>query len=353
MHEMDSEMSAEMKHMDCQDIGALLSALVDDQVDAATRHRAERHLAGCASCRARLDQAERLDAALSEQNGTMHGGGAALPAGFEAAVLERARADQRNWRQTMMTWTGWVAAAACLMLAIMIWAFDRNMWINQNAPMAMGDGLPADTAPPDADQSASEPIVRTAGYQRRSWTFDGELPGELLPEFSAARKSDDETTLQPTLGDPAEGLLDPAFEQSRSVDHEPAAAGEAGEISRAAAALNDGNSNLTRDDAQTLHSVSLLLELLESADQSSFAEIERIRQIVEYDNLLTRLQSLRDRLRPEDRPVVLAAEGLLLRIARGPVTQEDVHVLGTDAAKLELASRLQAISTRRYSSHSL
>ena len=45
--------------MDCTDIKAMLSGLVDDELDAPTRHQAERHLANCKACRSLVSEAER------------------------------------------------------------------------------------------------------------------------------------------------------------------------------------------------------------------------------------------------------------------------------------------------------
>ena len=47
--------------MDCTDIKSLLSALLDDHLDAPTLHRAERHLSACLSCRNFVGDAERND----------------------------------------------------------------------------------------------------------------------------------------------------------------------------------------------------------------------------------------------------------------------------------------------------
>ena len=47
--------------LDCTDIQAMLSALVDGELDADRRHGAERHLAGCQACRTLLSEAEGLE----------------------------------------------------------------------------------------------------------------------------------------------------------------------------------------------------------------------------------------------------------------------------------------------------
>ena len=80
--------------LDCTDIKAMLSALIDDEADDADRYRAERHLAGCRECRELVSEAERNDAlvATAVAGDDLPGG---IPAGFEAAVLTRATSVDR------------------------------------------------------------------------------------------------------------------------------------------------------------------------------------------------------------------------------------------------------------------
>ena len=60
--------------MDCTDVKALLSGLVDDEVDGDVRHAAERHIAGCAGCRTLLDEAEALDALIRAETESLEPG---------------------------------------------------------------------------------------------------------------------------------------------------------------------------------------------------------------------------------------------------------------------------------------
>ena len=59
-----------MKTMDCTDIRAMLSGLLDDQVAAETRYLAERHLAECPACRELLSEAERNEALIAAEVAT-------------------------------------------------------------------------------------------------------------------------------------------------------------------------------------------------------------------------------------------------------------------------------------------
>jgi hypothetical protein len=117
-----------MRTSDCTDIKVLLSALVDDQIDAEGRYAAERHLAECEACRRLMEQAESLDALVSADIRRLVDP-RGLPAEFERQVLARtvrAQEPQPYLRQ-WTTWTGWLAAAAALALAVAIWIADRRV----------------------------------------------------------------------------------------------------------------------------------------------------------------------------------------------------------------------------------
>ena len=103
---------------------------------------------------------------------------------------------------------------------------------------------------------------------------------------------------------------------------------------------------LSRDDSETLDDVSRLMMMLAQAPDQSFVEVERIRRIAEYDRLLPRLARLRANLAPQDRTAVFAAESVLYRIVRGPLSMEDVQIMRDDVSRLELARRLEAIGNR-------
>ena len=76
-----------MRSMDCTDIKVLLSGLIDDELDAQTRHLAERHLAECTDCRNIMNEAEALTGFIALE--AEEGGAGALPEGFAGAVLSR------------------------------------------------------------------------------------------------------------------------------------------------------------------------------------------------------------------------------------------------------------------------
>lgn len=272
-----------MTELDCKDIQAMLSGIVDGELDAATQHMADRHLAGCKSCRGLVDDAEALNALLvmeAQRNLAPVG----LPAGFENAVLRQtvfAEAYQfagRKWT----SWMGWMAAAACLGLAVSLWFVSPRAL--QPSPVAARGSSP--------DTSA----LRTGVYltSGRSWTYDGSLTPDAITV---------------------------AFTRPSVLP-------------------------ISRDDADALYAASNLLSMMQRADHESFADVERIRQIAEYDELLDRLAQSRERLNDADRVTVMAAEGVLLRVVNGPVSLDDLRTLSRTVGSMNLAAQVEAISAR-------
>lgn len=269
--------------MDCTDVKALLSALIDDEVDGTTRHRAERHLVQCDACRSLITEAESIDELVVADALALEPG--ELPVGFEGAVLGRTIYDRtrRPFAERWTTWLGWLAAAAAIALATTIWMIDR--------------------------------------------------PGRV--EHAATTGGTETTLLAPVVYGPAPALKASLFKDDRR-----------SRGSGAGAALTPILPGVSAEDGDTLFAASSVLELLAAADLEGFADVERIRRIVEYDDLLPRLASARERIPHADRPVVLATESILTRIVRGPLSTEDLQNLRETALRLELGSMTAQMSDR-------
>jgi predicted anti-sigma-YlaC factor YlaD len=293
-----------MTNFDCKDIKAILSGMVDGEVDTATRHMAERHLADCKACRELLNEAERVNemVALEAQRLLWPVG---LPAGFEEAVLSRtAYAEAYNFAGRRWTsWLGWVAAAASLLLALSIWMLDRRELVPAQPLQALNQ------------PRLSSSSMANASYLR-SWTSEAALPAEGFERAVLTSGTLDEATQRDI--DEQLALVQPAMYRPRSA--------------------------LSRDDADTLYSASTLLEMLAQADLTSFADVERIRRIAEYDNMLARLAEVRGHVSLADRPLVIAAESVLLRIVNGPLDSSDLEMLNDTVSRLDLATELEDIS---------
>lgn len=276
--------------MDCTDIKAVLSGLVDDEVDRESRHQAERHLATCQACRSLVNEAEGLNALIATHAQMLTPPGVGLPEGFEASVLSRTvyaqglRVDRRRWTN----WTGWLAAAAVLGLSAMIFVLD------QRAGNRIGD--------PNQTQMSATGSPYLTGAQNRSMTFDGDVTASLASHIKAT--SGASTVLR-------DAMLRPT---------------------------------ISRDDAETLYATSQLMDMLEQADLSTFADVDRIRRVAEYDDILPRLAEARSNVAESDRPALLAAESLLIRIVRGPVDMDDLRLMRDTVAKLDLSQQLGSLS---------
>lgn len=330
-----------MRSMDCTDIKVLLSGLIDDELDAETRHLAERHIAECRACRDMVDEAEALHQLVTaEAEADIEPD--RLPEGFAGAVLSRTIYDAHPRRPPLagwMNWLGWMAAAACLVLAITIWALDRRPLTGR-----MGNGpAPVAAAPPATQPSVIQTVYTTPG---RSWTFEGELPPEAL-----APPVVDDADSQPNAG--IEGTEPDAAAAGGPVEAAEPAVDAIAAISErspkgdiAAESPAAPPASISRADAETLDAAALLLRMLLVGDDRSFAEIESIRRVAEYDELPARLAAARDRLAPTDRPAVFAAESILWRIVHGPLSLDDVQDLRRTVAESDLATRLETMSRR-------
>jgi hypothetical protein len=317
-----------MRPMDCTDIKVLLSGLIDDELDAETRHLAERHIAECRACRDLVDEAEaahQLLASEAEMNLAPDG----LPAGFAGAVLSRTVYDEDHRRGPLtgwVNWLGWMAAAACLVLAITIWALDHRPLTRQ-----MNGPSPVAAAPPATQPTVIPIVYNTPG---RSWVSEGEYsPGALEPAAEAA--TPDEA--------PADAIDDRGAPDA-AAPAEPATTGR--NVPAAPPQALRPSVAITRADAETLDATALLLEMLLKGDDRSFADVESIRRIIEYDELLAHLAATRDRLEPEVRAALFAAESILWRIVHGPLSLEDVQELRRTVAESGLPGQLKAISRR-------
>jgi hypothetical protein len=289
-------------NLDCTDIKVILSALVDDEVEAADRYRAERHLADCKTCRELVSDVERNDALVAAAvAGTLPGG---LPAGFEATVLRRAtRGDRPESARRWTAWLGWIAAAAVLLLGAALWWLDRP-------PTMTG---PVASHVPSARSTWIRPVVNEVAQ------YPADLPTRSAPKMSAPVSS------------PVSAAR-PRRPKSPAPPRAPA---------------------LTRDDAEALEGVSLLLAMLRQSDEDGFARVERARAVIEYDELLPRLSAARAHLAAEDRPPVLAAESMLYRVAHGPLSLADVREMRQTISRLELPQQIDAISGRQPGAASL
>lgn len=316
---MTESTSNEMKPMDCNDIKAVLSGLIDDEVDVATRHRAERHLVECAPCRKLVDKAETTEVILAAQI-DLAGPGDELPSGFVGGVLSQTVfADRRaSIFQRTTAWSGWVAAAAALGLAATIYLMDRPSGL---------DRLPAYV---EASSRGGVDVQRTGGLHR-SWV----LPATEVASHRTTVVDDDDADV--------EGFRDALVMTGKRGFAAPAVA----EATPGPAVVPlTRKAMLSREDAEVMSAASLALQILLDADERSFGDVERVRRIAEYDQLVERLIAARETLDATDRATVMATVSVLTRVVRGPVNQADLAEIKWDVRSLELPRQLDEMGRR-------
>lgn len=302
---------------DCTDIKALLSALVDDELTAEKRHRAERHLTECDDCRVLLTEAERCDGLLAA---AVADGPADLSEGFEEAVLRRTVRAGRT-PGALRSWLGWFAAAATFVGAVTMWIIDGGS-----------------RAPAELSGEVVHAVYPTGG-EIRSWALD-EPRGDGV-----------KANVWPTLV-----INEVAVYPPNDAVYRPRVTSDPTTVNALAVLPRDRDPRprvLSRETAETFESASMLLTMVEQGDDESFANVEQVRRIAEYDDILGRLADARAQLPPKQRTVIRAAESMLLRIVRGPLSLEDVREMRHDIARLDLPEQIDALSARQPSASSL
>jgi hypothetical protein len=270
--------------MDCTDVKVLLSGLIDDEVDAEARHAAERHLVECAACRALLGEAEALTPLIAADVAPNGEGDGddALPPELVGAVLART-VYAAPPASGGVSWTNWLGwLAAAAALALAI-----SLWMMDLGPRST---VVVDRGP--------DPLV------------DPDRPGVVTTQLLASTVY--------------EGDLD-----ARAVEIE----------------LAQGPT-LTLADVRALESAAWLLDMLLAPADVGAADVELIRSMTIYDEVLASLTTLRTRLDVDERAVVFAAENVLREIALGTASVDDVARLRAGAADAELPTRLTSLASR-------
>lgn len=347
----------ETHDMDCQDVMAVLSGLLDDEVPGDIRHSAERHMAGCGNCATRLNEAESLDAmvlAAAEDAYTE------LPQGFMDAVFnETTRAQPAPVLRPIhriMAYSGWFAAAAAVTFAAFIWTGNQNATEYDPIEIA-GDIInPGPTSGMTSGDTRSATRSAFSGSYRLgpeviSVTYDGGLPDNFSndpgrftdTEFHSV-SFDDPTPVHP-LGSVGDRQIMDAIQRDAGARQAVSIPGD-----RPAATIR---TSLNQADQELLDQLTSVLEMLVNADDTTFQPIEQARRIAEYDNLLGRLGGLRERLSPTERYTIFAAESILSKIVHGPLDIGEVRDLRNAIRTLNLVGQLDLLTGRWNRSNAL
>ena len=291
--------------LDCTDIQAMLSGLVDDEVDQSVRYAAERHLAGCPDCRARLDAAEAQDRTMAMMMDDDAGGG--LPDGFAGSVLaQTAWSERRASRDRAFGWLGWMVAAASLAVAAVVWQFGPTL--SNSGGMNSGGDIVLSPVQTDADWAAPRSYMRSHTLTSLPATNDG-IDGSVNGGPGDVSMSD----MSDSTG--SMGMGSPTF---------------------ALSSLEAHAADLSAD----------LLELLTDVEATDFGAVEHLRRIIEYDDVIERLSTLETIVPEAERFRIFAARSILSQVAGGPMDRVLLRELREQATDLDLATILRSISAR-------
>ena len=150
-------------------------------VSVEAESRLREHLAACAGCAARFAREQRLTAALGEvadsapQPASSEAIEAQLLRAFAAqhAAGSREAASRRRPIAARPAW-GWLAAAAVLVLAVVVWRGTAS----RQTPDAAGPG-PAAVAAGPAEALAAAPAAAAPAPRRDEETIAGAGPGRV------------------------------------------------------------------------------------------------------------------------------------------------------------------------------
>lgn len=325
--------TTERIEMDCKDIAALLSGLIDATVEADVRHRAERHLAACMACAELLNKAESLDAMMMVGLDEVE----EFPEGLERAVLAQTtragaiRLGGHRW----FAITGWLAAAASLALA-------ATVWMTQGGSADPGGDVVAKGGPrgdqfggvrgvgSDGDIIAQQASYYTMRPEQRSALSDAYLvmhENEIVAEQPSSVGAGANSGVLTALALGVESATSSAVVLDRPM-------------------YFTGKLRLRRDDEETLIHLAELLEQLEAFDGGSMKIVDDLRRTIESEDLIARVDRTRQRLAEEQRFSIYAAESILWRLVNGPVDEGDVGEMHQMMQSLDLVSRIDRISGR-------
>ena len=346
--------------MDCTDLRAILSGLVDGELDPALRHEAERHLVDCDPCRARVARAESLDGILREA-ARRWGRDDALPQSIKDGVLARAVVDIRTLRSARRAaFAGWFAAAAALGLATV-------MWFRGDRGPAQPDGEPANAGGALADGRASSDASRPTGSgdaARRGERGSSAAPRSPVdarsPDDGSTAGTDASSAVRVAADTDADGEVTRAFalhgppswrslidERGRgSVDRSMVdpehPIGDWQEQDQWEPRAQD-----VQDGVDALFAAAQLLRQIRQTGTSAFIDPAQMRMRLEYDRLVDRLEAADSLLGEGDgHRSVRAAAAMLNRLQHGSGDLDDLREMQEDLGRIPLPERLEEIAVQ-------
>src|SRR3989442_6377640 len=160
----------------------LLSAYLDDQVNAGERASITAHLDACESCRARLESLRRTVALLHTAEPVR------APEGFRAQVRARIEAHPRRAPRTLRLprWIGSWRTAGAAVAVVLIGLFTVNLLREQFPSLALRrdrepqGSVPA-PLPPSASVDRAERVPELSGPQAGGFPVPGRVGAPPIP----------------------------------------------------------------------------------------------------------------------------------------------------------------------------
>lgn len=352
-----------MERFTCEDISAVLSALLDGELDRETAHLAEIHLADCGACRGMLDEAEENDALLraSMTFDPRDRWTSELETHMLTAVLNhRPSMDQHpdeidanqhddapiaviGPRQgaRFVTLSGWMTAAAAVMvMGIMMWQNSGLTGQPTNTTTLATNDDDADDASDEStnrDDSTSSQLanvndIRDAGDRLAIQDTSADRDPRFAPALAAWFPS------WMPVDQRADWALGPVFP-------ERAADPRVSDIVRDVAETDEpGGFDAESDVSDLFAQTEILLHVLANSDADEIARVDSdVAALIEEEELLNRLDDVRGRVDPGVRDDVNRAYYVLTR-ANTARDADSVSGLQRTIEAYDLSDRMAVLS---------
>ena len=174
--------------MNCADLNEALVDLVDGRLDGAGQRTVERHLEGCANCRALVEDLRSIRAAafMLDRREPKAETWSKVKAAIAAEPASRGRVLDMGARRGGVNWPVWLGAAAALILATVIGLLPL---MNRTPPAHDDTAQQAtDAAQPTVDSVTAEFEAAEKHYQKAIddlQTIANKDTGELDPQVAA------------------------------------------------------------------------------------------------------------------------------------------------------------------------
>ena len=174
--------------MNCADVNEALVDLVDGRLDGAGQRTVERHLEGCANCRALVEDLRSIRAAafMLDRHEPKAETWSKVKAAVAAEPVSRGRLLDMGARRGGVNWPVWLGAAAALILATVIGLLPL---MNRTQPAHDDTAQQAtDAAQPTVDSVTAEFEAAEKHYQKAIddlQTIANKDTGELDPQVAA------------------------------------------------------------------------------------------------------------------------------------------------------------------------